>query len=89
MEREDLNNIIEWVKKIDKKDCRNETQNQGFFMVFKDKYLKKRKKVKKYNVVIHGDDIDELKINFKKIGREIGVLEFEKFNASFLKSIML
>jgi len=49
-------------------DMANEQTDQGFMLVFKDSYIKKRKrKLKKYCICVFGETKDELIINFEKI----------------------
>jgi len=58
------------IEKIESTDAFNELTDQGFIMMTKPEELKSNKNLKKYNVVVHGNTLNELERNFNKIASE-------------------
>ena len=64
--------IKEWFMNILKNTrCRDPRSNQGQFVILRTDFLKKNKNLKKYNVIVYGDTVEELHKNYKILEQNI------------------
>jgi len=67
-------NDIAIIKKIKNTDQRDTERDIGFFMVWKDEFLKKKKySLKKFTAVAYGDSIEELMKNLNRVKKELKI----------------
>lgn len=69
-------NIRKWIiDRIKKTNCRDPRSDKGLIIIPKNNFLKKHKNVKRYNVVVYGDTVEELYKNFKTIELDLLMMQ--------------